>query len=311
MDVVLLQDLEAAGRAGHRPGNGRHRAPACATSGSSSAEAAGATTSKESDAGNAHAAPGARWIETDPALTRKLLACANASDAEALLVESEAAASRSSPNTLSTAEAECLLSAALEKGNVGLAMSLYARMRLARVPTRPGGSVSVSASSFDAEFAWPPSTIASTTKLLLGLCRQIAITEAMKVVGDVRSPVPRRSEHLVGFGKVITSPLAPGRTLTVAQPQEGFKLVADAYSKVRAEDRCGRGPLWPRQPARMHAGMQPACTHHDTTRVAWMPVVTHCASHLPSVTCGTCTCTAQHLCTHTCAHAVTTVCHAV
>lgn len=42
--------------------------------------------------------------------------------------------------------------------------------------------------------------------------------------------LPRGSEE-VGFGKVITSPLAPNRPLTVVQPQEGAKTVADGYSR--------------------------------------------------------------------------------
>ncbi|KAG1656631.1 hypothetical protein FOA52_008636 [Chlamydomonas sp. UWO 241] len=128
---------------------------------------------------------------------------------------------------MSARDADAVLAAALDKGNVPLALALHGAMRdSARRPTR-----STSSSSFDSPFTWPPATIDSTVTLLLGLCRQIAIAEAVGVVADVRSPVPRRSEDLVGFGKVITSPLAPGRTLTVAQPQEGFKLVADAYSK--------------------------------------------------------------------------------
>lgn len=35
----------------------------------------------------------------------------------------------------------------------------------------------------------------------------------------------------MGFGKVVMCPLAPKQTLTVVQPQEGSKLVADAYSR--------------------------------------------------------------------------------
>lgn len=50
--------------------------------------------------------------------------------------------------------------------------------------------------------------------------------------------MPRNEE--VGFGKVIGCPLAPGRTLTVVQPQEGFKLVADAYSKYEYEVSSGK-----------------------------------------------------------------------
>uniref|UniRef100_A0A7R9VZJ9 Ubiquitin-like domain-containing protein n=1 Tax=Chlamydomonas euryale TaxID=1486919 RepID=A0A7R9VZJ9_9CHLO len=185
------------------------------------------------------------WLESNPVLARRLLSAATATDVEDLLLAADAGASAASPgHSISPSDAELLISAALDKGNVALAMSLHAAMRRARGPARvgnfggaaPGFSSTGSATgSLDSPFAWPPACVASTSALVVGLCRQIAIAEAVAVVADLRCPVPRRSEDLVGFGKVITSPLAPSRTLTVAQPQEGFKLVADAYSKYEYE----------------------------------------------------------------------------
>ena len=50
--------------------------------------------------------------------------------------------------------------------------------------------------------------------------------------------LPRNDD--IGFGKVVTSPLEPSRTLAVVQPQEGSKYAADAFSRYEYELFSGR-----------------------------------------------------------------------
>ena len=162
---------------------------------------------------------------------RKILGMGDAAEAADLLFEE---ASPSNPMT----ESDCceIIVAALEKGNIQLAMSVHAAMRASA--RRPQASTR-SGTSGSSVFMWPSASIQTTCTLVLGLCRQIAIGEASQTVTEIRVQGVTRHEE-VGFGKVITSPLAPGRTLTVVQPQEGFKLVADAYSKYEYEVFSGK-----------------------------------------------------------------------
>jgi hypothetical protein len=78
--------------------------------------------------------------------------------------------------------------------------------------------------------SWPPASIATTTAYVLGLCRQLCVREATATIAGIRSQ-GLASDEAVGFGKVVSSPLAPTQTLTVVQPQEGCKVVADAFSR--------------------------------------------------------------------------------
>ena len=101
-----------------------------------------------------------------------------------------------------------------------------------------------SLASSDSLFSWPPTTIQSSISLVLGLCKSAAIAEASCIVVEIRAQGVPKSEE-VGFGKVVTSPLDYGsnrmrRTLTVVQPQEGFKLVACAYTKYEYEVFSGK-----------------------------------------------------------------------
>jgi len=165
-----------------------------------------------------------------------------------------------------------IILAALDRGNLQLALSLYdnmcqARGRLAMFMSMGASATTAAAasssppSSFaaagpasaaqqplsrtvggatldeeeeDAPFSWPPATIRTTSALVLGLCRQLAITEALALVNGITGRgLPRHDA--ISFGKVIASPLAPTQTLTVVPPQEGCMMVADAFSKYEYE----------------------------------------------------------------------------
>ncbi len=181
----------------------------------------------------AEAAKRRAWIDAHAAVARKVLSASDASSASDILLQASA----------SLTELDCceLISSALDSGNVLLAVSLHEAMRnTARRP--PQNSARING---PLGFSWPAATMRSTCVLVLGLCRQIAVTDALRAIAEIRiQGVPRHED--VGFGKVITSPLATKRTLTVVQPQEGFKLVADAYSKYEYEVFSGKrgGEHW-------------------------------------------------------------------
>ncbi|KXZ51879.1 hypothetical protein GPECTOR_11g314 [Gonium pectorale] len=158
-----------------------------------------------------------------PALLRRLAAANIPLDvAEAL--------SEEGLSSLQEDEGRALLAFCLQRGKVALALGVYREMTLAR---RGGGRMAggPATRSLDVAFAWPAASLATTTDLVMGLCQQLCIVEALQVLADIKvAGMPRGSEE-VGFGKVITSPLAPNRPLTVVQPQEGAKTVADGYSR--------------------------------------------------------------------------------
>ncbi|KAL6751543.1 hypothetical protein V8C86DRAFT_3019801 [Haematococcus lacustris] len=144
-------------------------------------------------------------------------------------------------------EALALMTAALERGNTQLALSIHNSMCAARQSSgSPGGSGSSPRASpglvpaGDTAVLWPATSVRATCSLVLGLCRQLAVKAAVEVVGGIRGQGLASNDEAVGFGKVIASPLAPQQTLTVVQPQEGCKLVADAYSKYEYEVFSGK-----------------------------------------------------------------------
>ncbi|GFH11389.1 uncharacterized protein HaLaN_06878, partial [Haematococcus lacustris] len=139
------------------------------------------------------------------------------------------------------------MTAALERGNTQLALSIHNSMCAARQSSgSPGGSSSSPRASpglvpaGDTAVLWPATSVKATCSLVLGLCRQLAVKAAVEVVGGIRGQGLASNDEAVGFGKVIASPLAPQQTLTVVQPQEGCKLVADAYSKYEYEVFSGK-----------------------------------------------------------------------
>ncbi len=189
----------------------------------------------------------AALLQAMPALCRKALGAPLAAEAAELLLAEQ-------PDlVLEQEDCELLIQAALDRGNLRLALSVHDCMQQAR----RGGPASTAArraqaaaastssalasatASVDGAVAWPPATLRTTGALVLGLCRQLAIDQALATVADIRAQGLPRNDA-VGFGKVVTSPLAPTRTLTVVQPQEGLKLVADAFSRYEYELFSGR-----------------------------------------------------------------------
>ena len=168
------------------------------------------------------------WLS--PAALRKVSAAGDANEAVDLLLAELGGVAAAG---LSEAHCRELLAACLERGNVPLAQSIYAAMTAAG-----SGAAASATASFDggswgggAGF-WPPATIDTATALVVGLAQALHTREAIGVINAVRSRGLRTAED-VHFGYVVAcpGPAGAGKPLTVMQPQEGAKLVADAYSR--------------------------------------------------------------------------------
>ena len=94
-------------------------------------------------------------------MARKVLSTSDAAAVEELLLAETGPA-------VMLSESDCceLLAAALDRGNVSLALSIHAAMRSAR---RTGATKL----SFDGAFLWPAATMLTTSQLVLGLCKQV------------------------------------------------------------------------------------------------------------------------------------------
>ncbi|KAG2434511.1 hypothetical protein HYH02_012178 [Chlamydomonas schloesseri] len=194
--------------------------PADSGRGAPSAADDGAASS--SGGGSAGTSSSTRAFVSSPALVRRLAAASTVEDV------TEALSEEAAPSGLSEEDARAVLAFCLQRGKTALALGIYREMCLAR---RGGSRPGAAGRSLDVAFAWPAAGLATTTELVLGLSQQLCIVEALQVLSDIKvQGLPRGSEE-VGFGKVVTSPLAPDRPLTVVQPQEGAKTVADGYSR--------------------------------------------------------------------------------
>ena len=150
-----------------------------------------ASSSKEASISDSEApsSSGSAWLKSHGQLVRKVLSLTDASEAADLLMDAMGSGEGMS-------ESDCceLIAAALDKGNVKLALSLHAAMRAsARKPQLAGGVGSGGGSTVS--FSWPAATIRATSVLVLGLCRQIAIGEASRTISEIRiQGVPRHEE---------------------------------------------------------------------------------------------------------------------
>jgi hypothetical protein len=128
----------------------------------------------------------------------------------------------------SVTEEECIaiIIASLEKGKVDLALSIYQEMCITKQEKTLRG--------IPGALHWPAATLNTTSAIVLGLCQQLRIAEALQLVANMQvQGVPRTEE--TSFGRVVDSPLPPNRPLAVVQPQDGNKIVADADSRYELE----------------------------------------------------------------------------
>ena len=168
-----------------------------------------------------------------------------------------------------------MLTACLQRGNAALALSIFRAMAAAGRGGSPGSSSGLlgsldemaAGSGTKAALRWPSADVATTVGLVVGLCEAGATREALACVADLRGVVLPSASEDVGFGFVVACPppraappqrveaaaaqwqaaallgpdavLSPAadalRPLAVVQPQEGVRVVADAYSRYEYE----------------------------------------------------------------------------
>ncbi|GAB4823249.1 hypothetical protein N2152v2_010295 [Parachlorella kessleri] len=175
------------------------------------------------------------WLSV--AALRKVTAAADVNEATDVLT----AELGSSLGNLSEAQCRELIAACLDRGNVRLAQSIFAAMTAAAAGVGPTTlSFDSSGGSSRGAGFWPAATIQTATELVIGLARALCTREAIAVITSVRNRGLSAAED-VHFGYVVDCPgAAKGKPLTVAQPQDGVKLVVDSYTRYEYEVFSGR-----------------------------------------------------------------------
>ncbi|WIA17196.1 hypothetical protein OEZ85_014079 [Tetradesmus obliquus] len=162
---------------------------------------------------------------SNASLLRRVVGTSTAAEALDLLIQQLDRQQR--PHDISADDAELLLERALEAGNAGLALSVYQQLCAAK---RAQGRSSLATPAT----VWPAAALQHTQALVMGLCRQLRVNDALATMRSIRSQgMPGADE--VSFGQVVSSPLPPQRPLAVVQPQEGCKVVSDSNSRFEFE----------------------------------------------------------------------------
>lgn len=162
---------------------------------------------------------------SNASLLRRVVGTSTAAEALDLLIQQLDRQQR--PHAISADDAELLLERALEAGNAGLALSVYQQLCAAK---RAQGRSSLATPAT----VWPAAALQHTQALVMGLCRQLRVNDALATMRSIRSQgMPGADE--VSFGQVVSSPLPPQRPLAVVQPQEGCKVVSDSNSRFEFE----------------------------------------------------------------------------
>ncbi|MEW5310459.1 MAG: hypothetical protein WDW38_002256 [Sanguina aurantia] len=207
------------------------------------------SSTSSSSSSNSSSSAQSAWNSplNNPALARRVLSASSAAEVADILLSSGNSSSSIGSDSdssamagISEADSCAVMLACLERGSLPLAMSIYAEMCAVRLNSSRSYSImytpSVASRSLElASCTWPPATLSTTTSLLLGLCKQLRVSEAQFVLSSITTTGLPASDAAVGFGKVVCVPLEPGKPLSVVQPQEGSKLVADSYTKYEYE----------------------------------------------------------------------------
>lgn len=148
---------------------------------------------------------------------RKAAVANNIDEALDILVhQGNGTATPTSPSQPDESTCQQLLQLSVERGNISLAQSIFQAMSSSTNPL------------------WPAASTSTASSLVIDLCRTLSTREAVQVIMSVRNRGLTLSED-VQFGYIVNSPLEMGKPLAVMQPQEGTKLVADAYSRYEYE----------------------------------------------------------------------------
>ena len=169
---------------------------------------------------------------------RKVSSCQDA--IEALDTLEESIGNEVDQFLLKDADCRKILSAALERGNVGLALSIFESMKKSRTAGTNGTMIDplVSLDQEPSEnkktrLKWPAPTIETSSSLIIGLSRILRTRDAISLVEMVHNRGIINSINDVDFGHVVIG--ATGQPLAVVQPHEGIQMVADATTRYEYE----------------------------------------------------------------------------
>ncbi|KAI3468602.1 hypothetical protein Pfo_025265 [Paulownia fortunei] len=146
--------------------------------------------------------------------------------AEVLLLIAE---ERWSGGVVSASDCRLIISAALDRGNVELALSVFSAMRLS-FDSGPGW---VENSTSVERWKWSRPDVHTYTLLVKGLAASLRVSDALRMIDCVCRVGVSPGEE-VPFGKVVRCPSCM-IAVAVAQPQHGFQLVSCSKCRYQYE----------------------------------------------------------------------------
>ncbi|GMQ05782.1 hypothetical protein CsSME_00050663 [Camellia sinensis var. sinensis] len=122
-----------------------------------------------------------------------------------------------------------IISAAFDRNNVDLALSVFSAMR----SSFNSGAASGEMASFSQRWKWSRPDIHTYTLLVQGLAASLRVSDALKIIGAV-SRVGVSPGEEVPFGKIVRCPTCM-IAVTVAQPQHGIQIVSCSKCRYQYE----------------------------------------------------------------------------
>ncbi|KAI8569786.1 hypothetical protein RHMOL_Rhmol02G0304400 [Rhododendron molle] len=166
----------------------------------------------------------------DEDLLSRVSSARDASEALELIAEK---AGRSG-GVVSGADCCSIISAAFDRGNVDLALSVFYAMRSSFDLGEAGGEMA----SFGQRWKWSRPDVHTYTLLVEGLAASLRVSDALKMIGAV-SRIGVSPGEEVPFGKIVRCP-ACMIAVSVAQPQHGTLLVPNALCKCKDIVSCSK-----------------------------------------------------------------------
>ncbi|KAI7989333.1 hypothetical protein LOK49_LG13G01005 [Camellia lanceoleosa] len=183
------------------------------------------TKASLSQSPNEVAEPSELFNDDDDDLLDRVSASKHANEALDLIAEN------SNPSggggVVSGSDCCSIISAAFDRNNVDLALSVFSAMRFSF------NSASGEMASFSQRWKWSRPDIHTYTLLVQGLAAPLRVSDALKIIGAV-SRVGVSPGEEVPFGKIVRCPTCM-IAVTVAQPQHGIQIVSCSKCRYQYE----------------------------------------------------------------------------
>lgn len=131
---------------------------------------------------------------------------------------------------VSASDCGLIISAAFDRSNADLALSVFDAMRCSTFD--PGTSLSDRGPSYD-RWRWSRPDVTTYTLLVRGLATLLRVSDALKIIANVCRVGISPSEEVL-FGKVVRCPSCM-IAVTVAQPQDGIQVVSCSKCRYQYE----------------------------------------------------------------------------